>query len=112
MAIPLLLMENAMKKRIIILTLVVLAAVAALFVGLNANRTLLVSEEPAIGRESERDFLSFSAQLSKDAQHASGDMHLTATNRTGAQCSEVVLRLYANGVQAGGYVFKRQKRPV
>lgn len=101
MAIPLLLMENAMKKRIIILTLVVLAAVAAVFVGLNANRALLVSEEPAIGREPERDFLSVSAQLSKDAQHASGDMHLTATNRTGAQCSEVVLRLYANGVQEG-----------
>lgn len=103
-AIPLLLMEKTMKKRIIIIIILVLAVLAGLtafFVLSGSKRALLVSEEPAIGRTSERDFLSVTAQLAKDAQSASGDMHLTATNRTGAQCSEVVLRLYANAVQEG-----------
>ena len=92
-----------MKKRRILLVLILLFGVAGLAAALygaiaGQSDTLLLCDESPITRDAQSDFLTVAAQVEDDLKTLRGEMHLTATNRTGSLLSEVVLRLYANAM--------------
>ena len=84
---------------------------AALLIALAAGCAFALSREPkAVMMErdrrlrpsAERDFDERqSAKVTEDLRTIKGDMRLTATNRTGGDLSEIVLRAYANAIQPG-----------
>lgn len=95
-----------MKKRRILLVLILLFGVAGLAAALygaiaGQSDTLLLCDESPITRDAQSDFLTVAAQVEDDLKTLRGEMHLTATNRTGSLLSEVVLRLYANAMEEG-----------
>lgn len=67
--------------------------------GLSQGQKTMLANLPPYQQSAERDSLSITAQATEDMRTLKGDMHLTATNRTGEDLTELVFRLYANGVQ-------------
>lgn len=67
--------------------------------GLSQGQKTMLASLPPYEQSAERDSLSIAAQATEDMRTLKGDMHLTTTNRTGGNLTELVLRLYANGVQ-------------
>ena len=72
--------------------------------GLSRGQKTMLAKLPAMQQSAERDSLSVTAQAKEDMRTLKGDMYLTTTNRTGEDWTELVFRLYANGVREGSMV--------
>ena len=89
------------RKNALLLTAgIILLAAACAFALSREQKTLFVSE-PALAPSDERDFMSVSVEATGDLRTVKGSMCLTATNRTGEDLSEIVLRAYPNAIQQG-----------
>ena len=69
--------------------------------GLSRGQKTMLAKLPAMQQSAERDGLSVAAQATEDMRTLKGDMYLTTTNRTGEDWTELVFRLYANGIREG-----------
>ena len=72
--------------------------------GLSRGQKTMLAKLPAMQQNAERDSLLITAQATEDMRTLKGDMQLTTTNRTGGDLTELVFRLYANGVREGSMV--------
>ena len=72
--------------------------------GLSRGQKTMLAKLPAMRQNAERDSLLITAQATEDMRTLKGDMQLTTTNRTGGELTELVFRLYANGVREGSMV--------
>ena len=72
--------------------------------GLSRGQKTMLAKLPAMRQNAERDSLLITAQATEDMRTLKGNMHLTTTNRTGGELTELVFRLYANGVREGSMV--------
>ena len=72
--------------------------------GLSRGQKTMLAKLPAMRQNAERDSLLITAQATEDMRTLKGDMQLTTTNRTGGDLTELVFRLYANGVREGSMV--------
>ena len=72
--------------------------------GLSRGQKTMLAKLPAMRQNAERDSLSITAQATEDMRTLKGDMQLTTTNRTGGELTELVFRLYANGIREGSMV--------
>lgn len=72
--------------------------------GLSRGQKTMLAKLPAMQQSAERDSLSVTAQATEDMRTLKGDMYLTTTNRTGEDWTELVFRLYANGIREGSMV--------
>lgn len=72
--------------------------------GLSRGQKTMLAKLPAMRQNAERDSLLITAQATEDMRTLKGDMQLTTTNRTGEDWTELVFRLYANGVREGSMV--------
>ena len=72
--------------------------------GLSRGQKTMLVKLPAMQQSAERDSLSIAAQATEDMRTLKGDMYLTTTNRTGEDWTELVFRLYANGIREGSMV--------
>ena len=72
--------------------------------GLSRGQKTMLAKLPAMQQNAERDSLSITAQATEDMRTLKGNMQLTTTNRTGGELTELVFRLYANGVREGSMV--------
>ena len=72
--------------------------------GLSRGQKTMLAKLPAMQQSAERDSLSVAAQATEDMRTLKGDMYLTTTNRTGEDWTELVFRLYANGIREGSMV--------
>ena len=72
--------------------------------GLSRRQKTMFAKLPAMRQNAERDSLLITAQATEDMRTLKGDMQLTTTNRTGGELTELVFRLYANGVREGSMV--------
>ena len=67
--------------------------------GLSRGQKTMLAKLPAMRQNAERDSLLITAQATEDMRTLKGDMQLTTTNRTDGELTELVFRLYANGVR-------------
>ena len=72
--------------------------------GLSRGQKTMLAKLPAMQQNAERDSLSIAAQATEDMRTLKGNMQLTTTNRTGGELTELVFRLYANGMREGSMV--------
>ena len=72
--------------------------------GLSRGQKTMLAKLPAMRQNAERDSLLITAQATEDMRTLKGNMQLTTTNRTGGDLTELVFRLYANGVREGSMV--------
>lgn len=72
--------------------------------GLSRGQKTMLAKLPAMRQNAERDSLLITAQATEDMRTLKGNMQLTTTNRTGGELTELVFRLYANGVREGSMV--------
>ena len=72
--------------------------------GLSRGQKTMLAKLPAMQQNAERDSLSITAQATEDMRTLKGNMQLTTTNRTCGELTELVFRLYANGVREGSVV--------
>lgn len=72
--------------------------------GLSRGQKTMFAKLPAMRQNAERDSLLITAQATEDMRTLKGNMQLTTTNRTGGELTELVFRLYANGVREGSMV--------
>ena len=72
--------------------------------GLSRGQKTMLAKLPAMQQNAERDSLSITAQATEDMRTLKGNMQLTTTNRTGGELTDLVFRLYANGVREGNMV--------
>lgn len=72
--------------------------------GLSRGQKTMLAKLPAMQQNAERDSLLITAQATEDMRTLKGNMQLTTTNRTGGELTELVFRLYANGVREGSMV--------
>lgn len=72
--------------------------------GLSRGQKTMLAKLPAMRQNAERDSLLITAQATEDMRTLKGNMKLTTTNRTGGELTELVFRLYANGVREGSMV--------
>ena len=72
--------------------------------GLSRGQKTMLAKLPAMQQSAEWDSLSVTAQATEDMRTLKGDMYLTTTNRTGEDWTELVFRLYANGIREGSMV--------
>ena len=72
--------------------------------GLSRGQKTMLAKLPAMRQNAERDSLLITAQATEDMRTLKGNMQLTTTNRTGRELTELVFRLYANGVREGSMV--------
>ena len=72
--------------------------------GLSRGQKTMLAKLPAMQQNAERDSLSITAQATEDMRTLKGNMQLTTTNRAGGELTELVFRLYANGVREGSMV--------
>lgn len=84
-------------------TVLVILGVGCAF-GLSRGQKTMLAKLPAMQQNAERDSLLITAQATEDMRTLKGDMQLTTTNRTGGELTELVFRLYANGVREGSMV--------
>ena len=71
---------------------------------LSRRQKTMFAKLPAMRQNAERDSLLITAQATEDMRTLKGDMYLTTTNRTGEDWTELVFRLYANGIREGSMV--------
>lgn len=88
------------KNALLLAALIILLAAACAF-ALGREQKPVMLNEPALAPSAERDFMSVSVEATEDLRTVKGDMYLTATNRTGEDLSEIVLRAYPNAIQQG-----------
>lgn len=72
--------------------------------GLSRGQKTMFAKLPAMRQNAERDSLLITAQATEDMRTLKGNMQLTTTNRTGEDWTELVFRLYANGIREGSMV--------
>ena len=72
--------------------------------GLSRGQKTMLAKLPAMQQNAERDSLLITAQATEDMRTLKGNMQLTTTNRTGRELTELVFRLYANGIREGSMV--------
>lgn len=72
--------------------------------GLSRGQKTMLAKLPAMRQNAERDSLLITAQATEDMRTLKGNMQLTTTNRTGGELTELVFRLYANGIREGSMV--------
>ena len=89
------------RKNALLLTAVIILLAAACAFALSREQKALFVSEPALAPSDERDFMSVSVEATGDLRTVKGSMCLTATNRTGEDLSEIVLRAYPNAIQQG-----------
>lgn len=89
------------RKNALLLTAVIILLAAACAFALSREQKPLFVSEPALAPSDERDFMSVSVEATGDLRTVKGSMCLTATNRTGEDLSEIVLRAYPNAIQQG-----------
>ena len=89
------------RKNALLLTAVILLLAAACAFALSREQKTLFVSEPALAPSDERNFMSVSVEATGDLRTVKGSMCLTATNRTGEDLSEIVLRAYPNAIQQG-----------
>mgnify|MGYP000190467001 CR=1 FL=1 len=97
------------RKNALLLTAVIILLAAACAFALSREQKPLFVSEPALAPSDERDFMSVSAKVTEDLRTIKGEMRLTATNRTGGDLSEIVLRAYANAIQPGSVTLSDAK---
>ena len=90
------------NARILAVMLIILGIASACW--LSRGQKAMTVNLPAMQQSAERDSLSVTAQATEDMRTLKGDMHLTTTNRTGEDWTELVFRLYANGIREGSMV--------
>lgn len=90
------------NARILAVMLIMLGIASAYW--LSRGQKAMTVNLPAMQQSAERDSLSVTAQATEDMRTLKGDMHLTTTNRTGEDWTELVFRLYANGIREGSMV--------
>lgn len=89
------------RKNALLLTAVIILLAAACAFALSREQKPLFVSEPSLAPDDERDFMSVSVEATGDLRTVKGSMCLTATNRTGEDLSEIVLRAYPNAIQQG-----------
>lgn len=90
------------NARILAVMLIMLGIASAYW--LSRGQKTMTVKLPAMQQSAERDSLSVTAQATDDMRTLKGDMYLTTTNRTGEDWTELVFRLYANGIREGSMV--------
>ncbi len=88
------------RNTLLLAALLILLAGACAFALSRTQKTMLAAEAP-FAPSAERDYVTVSAEVTEDLRTVKGDMYLTATNRTGEDLSEIVLRAYPNAIQQG-----------
>lgn len=94
-------MKHFSRKNALLLTALLILLAAGCAFALSREPKAVMMNEPALAPSAERDFMSVSAKVTEDLRTVKGDMYLTATNRTGGDLSEIVLRAYPNAIQQG-----------
>ena len=94
-------MKHFSRKNALLLTALLILLAAGCAFALSRVPKAVMMNEPALAPSAERDFMSVSAKVTEDLRTVKGDMYLTATNRTGGDLSEIVLRAYPNAIQQG-----------
>ena len=89
------------RKNALLLAALLIALAAACAFALSRAQTAVMLEEKAFAHGGERDAMTVSLEATEDLRTIKGEMCLTATNRTGGDLSEIVLRAYANAIQPG-----------
>lgn len=89
------------RKNALLLAALLIALAAACAFALSRAQTAVMLEETAFAPDGERDAMTVSLEATEDLRTIKGEMRLTATNRTGGDLSEIVLRAYANAIQPG-----------
>ncbi|MEE0402456.1 MAG: hypothetical protein UDN39_11005 [Christensenellales bacterium] len=89
------------RKNALLLAALLIALAAACAFALSRAQTAVMLKETAFAPGGERDAMAVSLKATEDLRTIKGEMHLTATNRTGGDLSEIVLRAYANAIQPG-----------
>ena len=89
------------RKNALLLAALLIVLAAACAFALSRTEKVIFSDEPPLETSAERDALSVSVEVTEDLRTVKGDMRLTATNRTGGDLSEIVLRAYPNAIQQG-----------
>ena len=89
------------RKNALLLAALLIALAAACAFALSRAQTAVMLKETAFAPDGERDAMTVSLEATEDLRTIKGEMHLTATNRTGGDLSEIVLRAYANAIQPG-----------
>lgn len=89
------------RKNALLLAALLIALAAACAFALSRAQTAVMLEETAFAPDAERDAMTVSLEATEDLRTIKGEMRLTATNRTGGDLSEIVLRAYANAIQPG-----------
>ena len=89
------------RKNALLLTAVIILLAAACAFALSREQKPLFVSEPALAPSDERDFMSVSVEATGDLRTVKGSMCLTATNHTGEDLSEIVLRAYPNAIRQG-----------
>ena len=89
------------RKNALLLAALLIVLAAACAFALSRTEKVILSDEPPLETSAERDALSVSVEVTEDLRTVKGDMRLTATNRTGGDLSEIVLRAYPNAIQQG-----------
>ena len=89
------------RKNALLLTALLILLAAGCAFALSRVPKAVMMNEPALAPSAEWDFMSVSAKVTEDLRTVKGDMYLTATNSTGGDLSEIVLRAYPNAIQQG-----------
>ena len=88
------------KNALLLAALLILLAGTCAF-ALSRTQKAILANEAALVPGTERDYMTVSAEVTEDLRTVKGSMSLTATNRTGVDLSEIVLRAYPNAIQQG-----------
>ena len=97
------------RKNALLLAALLIALAAACAFALSRAQTAVMLEETAFAPDAERDAMNVSLEATEDLRTIKGEMRLTATNRTGGDLSEIVLRAYANAIQPGSVTLSDAK---
>ena len=97
------------RKNALLLAALLIALAAACAFALSRAQTAVMLEETAFAPDGERDAMAVSLEATEDLRTIKGEMRLTATNRTGGDLSEIVLRAYANAIQPGSVTLSDAK---
>ena len=102
-------MKHFSRKNALLLTALLILLAAGCAFALSREPKAVMMNGPALAPSAERDFMSVSAKVTEDLRTIKGEMRLTATNRTGGDLSEIVLRAHANAIQPGSVTLSDAK---
>lgn len=92
------------RKNALLLTALIILLAAACAFALSRTQKTIFADEAALEPSAERDFMTVELEATGDLRTVKGSVRLKATNRTGADLSEIVLRAYPNAIQQGSTV--------